>query len=274
MPHDYLISQPYSPTNAFKNGFLPRANAYYRKHFSLPASWARDAVQGSGHSFRLVFEGVYLVATVFINGHYVLTYGDSSAAYTSFVLPLNTAQGLKLDGENVIALHVDGSYGTEHWYSGAGIYRHVWLERTPPVHVVDNGLFAVAMLVGEDYSAGTVTPRVELANDAETASGSTTVSATLYDPSGHIVGSSRNATEPLPAKTALHELTLASIHVARPELWTIRSPVLYTLVTTVATAGFVGVETVNTTVGFRELSWDHMRGLSLNGEHVKIRGFW
>lgn len=260
--------------NAFKNGFFPRANAYYRKHFALPASWAQDAIQGTGHSFRLVFEGVYLVATVFINGQYVLTYGDSSAAYTSFVVPLSTAHGLRLVGENVIALHIDGSYGTEHWYSGAGIYRHVWLERTPPVHVVDNGLFVVAELAGEEFSAGTVTLRAELANDAETASKPTTVSGTLYDPSGHPVGSSRNATGPLPAKTALHKLTLAPIHVERPELWTIRSPALYTLVTTVATVGSVDVETANSTVGFRELSWDHMRGLSLNGEHVKIRGFW
>ena len=274
VPHDYLISLPYSPMNAFKNGFLPRADAYYRKHFALPARWAQDAVQGTGHTFRLVFEGVYLVATVFINGHYVLTHGDSSAAYTSFVVPLSTAQGLKLDGPNVIALHIDGSYGTEHWYSGAGIYRHVWLERTPPVHVADNGVFAVVELVGEDYVVGTVTARVELANEAETSSSSIMICATLYDPSGRLVSNSTKVAEPLPAKTALHEVKLDPIHVERPQLWTIRTPSLYTLVTTIAAAGSADVETANSTLGFRELAWNHMNGLSVNGERVKIRGFW
>ena len=106
----------------------------------------------------------------------------------------------------MVALQIDGSYGTEHWYSGAGIYRHVWLERTPPVHLVEDGLFAPAVLAGGGggkggFGEGRVTPRVELANEAAVASGAVTVYATLHDPAGVVVGSSSNVTGSLPGKT-------------------------------------------------------------------------
>ena len=210
------------------------------------------------------------MAAVFVNGQFVKQYGDSSAAYTSFVVPLDAAHGLEPAGPNVIALKIDGSYGTEHWYTGAGIYRHVWLERTPPVHVVDNGLFAPVELTGEDFGTGTVTPKVELANEAAAASGAVTVRAVLYDPAGAVVGTSANTTASLPGKTALHALQLSPIVVAQPALWSIRSPVLYHLATTVSAAGSADAETVNTTLGFRALHWDHAAGLALNGQRAKV----
>ena len=100
-PHDYIIGLPYVANGSacskqhgcmkFKDGFFPRSNGFYRKHFKLPASWAAEAA-GDGSSastFRLVFEGVYKVARVWVNGHYIEQYGDSSAAYTSFVVRKN-----------------------------------------------------------------------------------------------------------------------------------------------------------------------------------------
>ena len=251
----------------------PQINSFYRKTFSVPAAWA--AADGSvikrGDTLRLVFEGVYKVATVYLNGVYLGQHGDSSAAYTSFTVPLDPANGLKLTGSNVVAISVDASYGTEHWYAGAGIYRHVWFERAPAVSVVPNGLFAPTTLAS-DYSTGTVSPSIELANAAAAASGTLTVSATLYAiPSGANSGTSTATVESIPANGTITAL-LAPIKVVQPALWTIRSPSLYTLVTTVTTED-MATETVNVTVGFRLLKWDYTRGLSLNGVHTKIRGF-
>ena len=280
-PHDYIIGLPYVANAAscskshgctkFKDGFFPRSNGFYRKHFRLPASWADEAAAGRGSTFRLVFEGVYKVATVWVNGHYIEQYGDSSAAYTSFVVPLDAAHGLDLAGSNVIAIHVDGSYGTEHWYVGAGIYRHVWLESMPPVHAVDNGVFAPVTLAA-GFASGVVTPSVELVNQAAGASGAVVVRCTLYGPDGHAVGSSEAVAHAgLPPHTPT-TVKVAAIHVEKPLLWSIRTPVLYHMVT-IVTAAQQRNDTINTTLGFRDLQWDYADGLKTNGKHTKIRGF-
>ena len=279
-PHDYIIGMPYvanasscskaSGCTKFKDGFFPRSNGFYRKHFRLPASWAAEAAAGSGSSFRLVFEGVYKVATVWLNGHYVRTYGDSSAAYTSFVVPLDAAHGLDPAGSNVIAIHVDGSYGTEHWYAGAGIYRHVWLESAPPVHAVDNGVYAPATLAA-GYASGAVAPSVELINGAPSASGAVGVTCTLYGPDGRAVGSQTAAHSSLPPDTPM-TIKVGAIHVEKPQLWSIRTPVLYSMLTVISAAGQQRNETINTTLGFRDLQWDYATGLKTNGERTKIRG--
>jgi hypothetical protein len=216
-PHDYLIGLEYSPKNAFKNGFLPRSDGFYRKHFQLPASWREAAASGRSDTFRLRFDGVYKVATVWINGVYVETYGDSSAAYTSFVVPLDAVHGLR-DGSNVIAMHIDGSYGTEHWYSGAGIYRHAWLERAPSVHMVDNGVFAPAVMRGD---AGSVRASVELANAAAQASGPVVVTASLHDAAGLQVGSTSRAEHTgLSARSGAVKVSGAlSFHPGRRQCW-------------------------------------------------------
>ena len=217
---------------------------------------------------------------VWLNGVFVKVYGDSSAAYTSFIVPLNAAAGLKLSGPNVLAIHVDGSYGSEHWYSGAGIYRHVWLERSPAVHASDNGVFAPATLAA-GYGSGSVNTVIELDNDAAVDAGRVRITATLYDPTGAAAApASTSVVKNLPAHASRYPVKLDAISIASPQLWSIRTPTLYTLVTQIESSGarddttdadadealdavgkrFSAVQTINTTVGFREYSWDYNTG--------------
>jgi hypothetical protein len=279
VPHDYLIGLPYSNytnraknyTKSFKNGFLPRYDGFYRKHFSLPARWVANA-SGEGNTFRLVFDGIYKIAMVWVNGVYVKQYGDSSAAYTSFIVPLNERHGLR-GGSNTIAIHIDGSYGTEHWYTGAGIYRHVWLESTPPVHIADSGLFAPVTLDSLGGS-GSVTPLVELSNEATTPSDQVTVSASLYLAGKQVGATVTGHITTIPGGQQRQLVNLGKIQVEQPSTWSIRSPALYTLAATVTVFGKqASEERLNISIGFRDLRWSHSTGLSMNGARVKIRGF-
>lgn len=274
VPHDYIVSMPYNSSNNFKTGFFPRSNGFYRKHFRLPSSWVEASLAGLGNTFRLVFEGVYKVATVYVNGIWAAGCGDSSAAHTSFDVPLDVGHGLDPAGENVIAIRIDGSYGAGHWYAGAGIYRRVWLERTPAVHITESGIFAPAM--PELSGGGTVRPIVGLSNEASSGSGSGPVKVvcTLYDLAGSdAIGSSTRTVASLPPSATQVPVHVPSIDVSAPRVrqWSIRSPALYTLVTEVTSAS--GAETANTTIGFRDPRWDYNTGLALNGDRVKIRGF-
>ena len=207
-------------------------------------------------------------------------------------MPLSAATGLKLSGSNVIAIHVDGSYGSEHWYSGAGIYRHVWLERTPAVHVSDDGVFAAATL-SAGYGSGSVSTTVELDNDSADDARRVRITATLYGPNGGTAAgtASEIVLKRLPAHSSRYVVKMDAISIAHPQLWGIRTPVLYTLVTQIESSGarnsigaagdgggsssssgeedkeekaakktFSAVQTINTTVGFREYRWDYDTG--------------
>ena len=131
--------------------------------------------------FRIRFEGVYKVADVYVNGKFVTAYGDSWAAYTGFSVPLRGSMGLKMGmgEENVIAIHIDASYGTEHWYVGAGIYRHVWLEKLPALSIADNGVYAPAYVHSAD--SATVEPTVTVVNNGGAEASQVTVDNTLYN---------------------------------------------------------------------------------------------
>jgi hypothetical protein len=236
----------------------------------------------------------------------VANYGDSSAAYTGFNVPIPlTSEYLNgLDGEgspednkNVIAIHVDGSYGTEHWYAGAGIYRHVWLEKTPLVHIVPNGVYAGYSIT----DAATITPTVEVANNGTVDATGCTVTSTLLPPSPALnqqqvhaltdsaAPSTVTVTAPVPRLKPGGStiVTLPNVVVPQKELklWSVKAPNLYTLTTTLTCASTASTtdatdtrigsttDATDTSIGLRTFAWSHDNGLALNGERVKVRGF-
>ena len=196
-PHDYIVTLPItnSSTNNAGSGFFPRANAVYRKHFALPTDWKDDYVY-------LRFEGVYRVAYVYLNGAFLLLYGgtpdnaahgSSDGAYTDFEVRLDnqTRTTYGTAAPNTLAVFVDGSYGTEHWYAGAGLYRSVHLVRTSKVHLDAGALYFVpkpslppSAITGAGQgrsltAPATVTSTVTVVNDGSAGSGSANVTVTL-----------------------------------------------------------------------------------------------
>ena len=156
LPHDWSIEgrpDKESPTGA-GGGFFPAGVGWYRKTFSAPADWR-------GKRVSVEFDGVYRDATVYLNGHKL---GTHPYGYTSFTFDLTP--DLNFTGTNVLAVRVDNSaQPNSRWYSGSGIYRHVRVVITDPIHVAHWGVFVTTPKVSGD--AATVVVQTKVANESD-----------------------------------------------------------------------------------------------------------
>ena len=142
LPHDWAIEGDFyagNPSGA-TGGALPGGTAWYRKHFIVKSEEVKS------EKFFLAFDGVYMNSTVYVNGQKV---GNRPYGYSSFEYDITPY--LK-EGENVVAVRVDNSdQPNSRWYSGCGIYRHVWLTKTHPIHVKHWGVYVHDGKVEVDY---------------------------------------------------------------------------------------------------------------------------
>ncbi|RYY14477.1 MAG: glycoside hydrolase family 2 protein, partial [Cytophagaceae bacterium] len=222
--------------------------------FAVPAS-------DLGRRISLEFDGVFRNSIVWVNGHYL---GTEPSGYNGFQYDISDY--LHYDGQpNVIAVRVDATMEEGWFYEGAGIYRHVWLTKTAPVHVAPNGTFVTTQLAG---SAATLTAQTTLLNGSATAQ-TVDVVQDVVDAAGQTV-----ATGPVShvrlAGAGQHEVNVR-IPVAGAHLWSLETPYLYTLVTRVRQGGQV-VDEYKTRFGMRTIRFDANEGFFLNGKHVKITG--
>jgi beta-galactosidase len=256
VPHDWSISLPFnqsSPSGA-GGGYLDGGVGWYRKTFSLPAS-------SSGQKILIQFDGVYMDSTVWLNGAQTCArpYGFSS-------FECDLTQGAKFGASNVLAVKVNNQQPSSRWYSGSGIYRHVWLKTVNPVRVAYTGTHVTTPQVSA--ASATVNITVTVQNDA-TSAASVTLASSVRDAAGAEVGQvSSAATSVAAGKTA--DVT-QTVTVAKPALWSPASPSLYSVVTTVSMAGAV-VDTYTTTFGMRSFAFDASTGFSLNGTKTKLNG--
>ena len=238
VPHDWAREGDFfvgHPSGA-GGGALPGGIGWYRKTFTLSDyDSARDR-------YFLEFDGVYMNSTVYVNGEKV---GHRPYGYSSFEYDITP---YLRQGENVVAVRVDNSdQPNSRWYSGCGIYRHVWLTKTAPVHVAHWGVHADAR---EVKGKG----RLDI---AVTLEGQGTVANTLIAPDGRVVGRSKGLR--------------SAITVSNPKLWSCETPYIYTLRTEVSSGGRV-VDTYETTTGFRSFRFDPATGFWLNGKNFKLNG--
>ena len=238
VPHDWAREGDFfvgHPSGA-GGGALPGGIGWYRKTFTLSDyDSARDR-------YFLEFDGVYMNSTVYVNGQKV---GFRPYGYSSFEYDITP---YLRQGENVVAVRVDNSdQPNSRWYSGCGIYRHVWLTKTAPMHVAHWGVHADARVVkGRGRLDITVT-----------LEGQGTVANTLIAPDGRVVGRSKGLR--------------SAITVSNPKLWSCETPYIYTLRTEVSSGGRV-VDTYETTTGFRSFRFDPATGFWLNGKNFKLNG--
>ncbi len=256
LPHDWSIASAPNPNNpgGAGEGFYPGGIGWYRKTFTAPSAWR-------GRRVWVEFDGVYQHASVYLNGHRL---GFHTYGYTSFRFDLTPA--LALGGSNLLAVRVDNSaQPNSRWYSGSGIYRHVRLVVTAPVHVAHWGVFITTPQVSSNSAQVAIQTR--LVNDSGSAA-HLTLETTLFDRAGKSFGISRSS-----LVLAAHQDFLQSqtIQVAHPALWSPESPALYRAVS-VLRAKDVPVDRVETPFGIRSLAWSVQQGLLLNGKPVKLHG--
>jgi beta-galactosidase/beta-glucuronidase len=254
LPHDWSIEGPYSEKNASGTGFLPGGIAWYRKTFTLPASLR-------GRKVAVHFDGVYRDSDVWLNGRHL---GRRPYGYSSFEYDLTP--GLRFGAPNVLAVRVDHSViADSRWYPGSGIYRHVWLDITGPMHIATWGTYVTTPVAGESEALVSVETRLMNETEAEAAA---TVAITLVNAKGEEVGTARDAE---PVKAGKDRVFVQQIAVARPMLWSPEQPNLYTAVSRVYLAGKL-VDEQRTPFGIRTFYFSADKGLVLNGRAVKMKG--
>jgi len=259
LPHDFIVEGTFDAAADRSHGFLPTTTGWYRKTFNLPAS-------ARGKSLWIDFDGVYRDSIVSLNGQLL---GRHKSGYTSFRYDISRVANY--DGKNVLAVHVDPRHFEGWWYEGGGIYRHVWLNIANPLHVAPWGTFVTAELP-EPAADGTVAPatvhiQTTLANDSP-ASGDCTLLSKVVDDQGKTVA---KTSTPVTVSAGDKGQFTQTIVVGKPRLWSIETPRLYRLVTTVQRAGRTA-DTTETRFGIRTIRFDAEKGFFLNGKPVKIQG--
>jgi beta-galactosidase len=206
------------------------------------------------------FDGVFRDARVWVNGHYL---GHEPSGYHGF--GWNLSEFLNYGGNNVIVVRADATMEEGWFYEGAGIYRHAWLVKTDPLHVARHGTF-----VSSEVKAGSadVTARVTVINE-RTASAPFEVEQTILDPDGKTVAA-KQLTRLLLGAGDSGEFT-AVLNVAQPRLWSIETPHLHRLITTVLADG-KAVDRCETPFGIRSIRFDPDQGFFLNGKRVQLKG--
>lgn len=256
LPHDWSIEGKTDINNPMKGagGYFPAGIGWYRKTFNVPANW-------QGKRVSVYFEGVYMNSEVFVNGKSV---GVHPYGYTSFNYDLTPF--LDFGKENVIAVRVDNSQQINcRWYSGSGIYRHVWLNVTDPVHVAHWGV-AISTPQVSDASA-IVQVKTRIAN--ETNQVQRIVLSTNLKGKNNSKGGSQQVEVEIPANSE-KELTQL-IAVSKPKRWSPETPHLYQSVIQIKKKGKT-IDTFSNEFGIRTIDYSPEKGFLLNGKTIKLNG--
>lgn len=235
-------------------GHVVGGTGWYRKHFTLT-----PAEQGGRVVVR--FDGVYMNADFWINGQPL---GNHPYGYTSFEFDLTPH--LKPAGqENTLAVRVRNEGKNSRWYSGSGIYRHVWLTATGPVHVSTWGVFVTTPEVSKDKAVVKIATEVRNSSGAEA---DVVVRARVLDAKGKAVQTSESKLR-LPANEMRN--VEQPVEVKAPELWSPDSPVLYSAEVEIVSAGKV-LDKTSTAFGIRKIEVDAENGFRINGRMLKLKG--
>jgi len=260
LPHDWAVELPFSGDASHSHGYKTIGYKYpetsvgwYRKKFTVPAS-------DLGRKISIQFDGVHRNATVWVNGFYV---GNEPSGYATSVYDITDY--LNYGGENTIAVRVDASIEEGWYYEGAGIYRHVWLNKTDRLHVAQFGTFVTTELNGNNAEL-IVRTKVQNQHDKPSVF---TIEQCLIDANNQQVLSRK--LESVSLNGNVDNTYFQKIKVEKPTLWSLENPYLYKLKTNIIAEGQI-VDSYTTNVGIRTVRFDPNQGFFLNGKSVKIVG--
>ncbi len=243
---------PHASENKGKTGHVVGGIGWYRKHFT---------VSEVDKQVTVTFDGVYMNAEVWLNGQRL---GEHPHGYTAFTFDLTPH--LNPPGQdNVLAVCVRNEGKNSRWYSGSGIYRHVWLTVTDTIHVPTWGVFVTTPQVSPDQALVKIDVEVCNATDQSTP---VQISTTVRDTQGQAVGRSQGTLHLVTQETRSLE---RFVTVPSPDLWSPESPTLYNVEVEVSVADQV-VDQVTTAFGIRSIEIDAQRGLRLNGQPLLLKG--
>lgn len=273
VPHDWRIHDKYSKDNERRGAYLPTGTGWYRKILDIKPAY-------KGKRIYISFDGVFDNYTVWVNGKKA---GYHYSGYTGCVLDITGLIDFH-SSKNLLAVLVDDkdssgfvkSYkikgGSEFapgkegwWYEGYGIYRHIDLIITNPVHVATWGAFVYTN--NDSHESANVNIDADIVNQTSHLC-DLTVQHVLLDPAGKragaVLGTYRIAAN---GKISTHQNT----KVLNPRLWSPDQPDLYTVVTKIFIDGKLDDE-YETPFGIRWFAFTPDSGFFLNGKHLELRG--
>jgi len=253
---DRIISGPFDSKAAGSNnsGYTTGGTAWYRKHFTLPAS-------DTGKVVYINFDGVYMNADFWINGHHL---GTQPYGYTAVWFDLSKHLFFG-DKENIIAVQVKNEGVNSRWYSGSGIYRQVWLNITNRIHIAPWGIYVTTPQV--DSRQANINVRTTISNFAET-----------NEVIEFQVDITNQESKPVASKrvsTLINNQVSSDIkmdfQISDPDVWSTDNPKLYKAICTISAKGNI-LDISETTFGIRSLKFDSEKGFFLNGKSMKLKG--
>jgi beta-galactosidase len=267
LPHDWSIEDlpeqvPGKTIGAFDKssvaegatGFAVGGTGWYRKEFTLPLSTDKKSVE-------IHFDGVYMNSDVWINGHHL---GNHPYGYTPFYYELT--KHLKYNGQkNVIAVRVENKGKNSRWYSGSGIYRHVWLTFTDPVHIDTWGVYVRTEKISKTSALLVIKSVVK--NDQPRAI-DVVVTSNILSHAGKLAGTK---TRLLKLQANGTETDSTTFVIKSPQLWNLGSPKLYKVITQLQVDNTLKDQT-ETTFGIRTIKATAVDGFMLNGKRVILKG--
>jgi beta-galactosidase len=261
LPHDWSIEDLPGTISPFdrnaisqtSGGFTTGGTGWYRKAFSLPADLP-------GKRYILYFEGIYMNATIWFNGREI---GNHPYGYTSFWFDV-TPQ-VKMEGTNLLAVKVVNEGENSRWYSGSGIYRHVWLKVLDPVHISQWGTYITTPEITD--SSALVKVLTKVVNSTDKPVIVKLVNRIISPQKKEIsINEKSQLFQPGSELEISQYLTLTS-----PELWSVDKPDLYIALTEVYVQDKL-TDHMETTFGIRSISFDVQNGFLLNGAPLKMKG--
>lgn len=259
LPHDWSIEDLPNQSDSVIGPFAKRsigttATAYtvgglawYRKHFTVGNT--------SNKKFTIYFDGVYMNSDVWINGQHL---GNHPYGYTPFYYDLTPY--IKQNADNVIAVRVRNEGKNSRWYSGSGIYRHVSLITTTPVHIEPWGVFVTTPSVSAGNSV--INVKTNIANEQNLSS--LKLVTTIRDAKNKTVGV-------IESPVGSNKEIAQRITIKNPSLWSPESPYLYQAVTEIK-QGAQQLDRVVTNFGIRSIEFNAAKGFLLNGKSIELRG--
>lgn len=278
LPFDFVVDLPFAEEASHSHGYKQVGYKYpatsvgwYRKTMTIDAS-------DKGKHFELTFDGIFRDARVWVNGFYV---GGNPSGYLSQTFDITDY--LNYGDYNLICVRTDATLEEGWFYEGAGIYRHVWLDITSPVHIDNNGVFVTTDL-NNDFTVAKLNVNTVVMNSSHGDIVSTDdtneknknarryrIRHTVIDRMGReVAGCDAQSLSSMKAHgTTGHNCT--GIVLNNPNLWSVDTPYLYILRTELLADGKV-VDTKDTRFGVRKVEFDADCGFLLNGKRLKLHG--
>jgi len=262
LPHDWSIEDipgtnsplDSSAIGGINTGYYVGGTGWYRKRFTVPEDL-------SDKRFRLYFEGIYMNADIWLNGGHL---GNHPYGYTSCWIDMTNH--LRFGEENVLAVQVKNEGQNSRWYSGSGIYRHVWLLVTNPVHIAPWGISITTPEVSG--SLARVSIRSNVINDQKEPFDIVLHTIILNKAGNEVARQSTNQN----IEANSFPVITQELNIEFPELWSPNSPVLYTAITEIKDSDSAITDVLETTFGVRAIKFTVEEGFLLNGIPTLLQG--